>query len=358
MGYSNANVSFINSSKIWVSDGAFNKLIDDETLRIIILVQYCTISTIINICGIASNIVNIIVFFKQGFKEAMNISLVGLALSDLFSLFFLQWENICFSPMLQEADVPFFSLEVQYLSGGWPRMCCLRITAWITAYITFEKCLCIAVPLKVRLILTPKRTFIIIICIYLIIMAAVSPIYYTTRLVYKFFPSRNRTQLGIGFTEDRVSIDGVLFITNNVFLPVTAFVTVAVCTFILTFKLNRKAKWREVSTTKTEHMSIKEKQLMKMVILISAFFIGCFSPNAIVFFWMAKEPEFNIAGKYENIFIAVFDYCFLLESLNAALNTVIYYKMSSKYRQIFRGMFCGQHKKPAGQSDQERQNVK
>ncbi|CAG5115105.1 unnamed protein product, partial [Candidula unifasciata] len=71
-----------------------------------------------------------------------------LAVSDIGCLATLIWTNICFTPAFIEADLPFDTIEVTYLTSGIPHVTFTRVTGWITALITLERCLCITAPLK------------------------------------------------------------------------------------------------------------------------------------------------------------------------------------------------------------------
>lgn len=77
------------------------------------------------------------------------LSLSGLAVSDIGCLSTLIWSNICITPAFMEAGLPFEPIEFQHLTSGMPHATFTRITAWITALITLERCLCIAAPLQV-----------------------------------------------------------------------------------------------------------------------------------------------------------------------------------------------------------------
>lgn len=70
-------------------------------------------------------------------------------MSDLCCLVTLIWGSVCYSPGLFAADVSFEPLEIAYLSSGIPHTTFTRVTGWITALITLERCLCITAPLKV-----------------------------------------------------------------------------------------------------------------------------------------------------------------------------------------------------------------
>ncbi|GFS13197.1 chemosensory receptor B [Elysia marginata] len=73
----------------------------------------------ISLIGSVANIVNMVVFLKQGFADSVNISLFALAVSDFGSLITLVWMAICFVPAFRfHPDIPFETTQVQYLSAG------------------------------------------------------------------------------------------------------------------------------------------------------------------------------------------------------------------------------------------------
>lgn len=58
--------------------------------------------------------------------------------------------NVCYNPAFDTLDLGTDPVEFQYLTGAWPHVAFTRVTSWITAFITLERCLCITMPLKVR----------------------------------------------------------------------------------------------------------------------------------------------------------------------------------------------------------------
>ena len=57
-------------------------------------------------------------YARHKLTESMNVSLLCLSVSDLLSLIFLQWFNVCVNPLLVNSDVPFYPPEFQYVTGG------------------------------------------------------------------------------------------------------------------------------------------------------------------------------------------------------------------------------------------------
>lgn len=55
------------------------KLITDEVSLIFQWIIYAVVCQTIDVLGTAGNIINIVCFVKQGFKDSVNISLLGIA---------------------------------------------------------------------------------------------------------------------------------------------------------------------------------------------------------------------------------------------------------------------------------------
>ena len=321
------------------------------------VIFYCILGAAINLMGTITNIINIIVFCRQGFKESINVSLCGLAVSDLGCLLTLQWLNICFNPLFQEADLPFDPLQIEYITGGWPHVCFTRVTGLITAYVTLERCLCITMPLKVKLIMTPRLTAGFVIGSHLVMFASTAPAYKVNLPHWEWDPSRNRSILGLRFTPDKVEIERLAHGINN-FFGYLAFVAIIVLTAILVTSLNSKTRWREQAAgsggasqkpgSESADVGKKDRRVVKMVVVISSVFIACFCPVTIIFIAKIIWPGFGKFGSQENIYQAIISIAFMFETANSSVNIFIYLKLSTKYRETFHALFsCGHNRASA-----------
>lgn len=319
-------------------------LISNDALYYFLLVNLWGPGLVVCLFGVVTNILNIITFMKQGARDTVNISLLGLAASDFSSQIGLFFTNICFLPALSSMDLPFVINDVMYIFS-WCHILFTRITTWITAYITLERCLCVMVPLKVKNIFTPKRTvlYLLFVCVFMI--ASVFPSFYTARPAKIFVPSRNKTILGLSFIKNRRQIDNISFIMNNG-IPIVAFFFVILCTVILVSGIQKKSKWRRkaISFADSSAISDRDTKIIKMVMLIAIIFITCYFPGTVIFIWLILDPEMRFDGKHVNQLLAVFSVLFHLESVNASVNIFIYLKMSSKFRSTALDIFCSSYK--------------
>lgn len=194
---------------------------------------------------------------------------------------------------------------------------------------------------QVKSVVTPRRVSTIIVCVFIILLSSSAPSYVVNRLGMKFFPSRNKTLLGLVYTQDRETVETVSYAINNVFVPFTAFMIITACTGTLVITLRRKSEWRRASsgTAQADRVSVRNQKVAKMVTMISSLFIACFLPLSVLFMAASLEPELSVDGKYFQLLFLAGGFALLVESVNSSVNIVIYYHMSSKYRTVLREMF-------------------
>lgn len=327
-----------------------------EDQLIIDVAHYLNLILTMGICAalstfsVFSNILNMIVFVKDGFQVSINISLVALAFADLSSGLTLLWYTICLNPLFKKADLPFLPSEIEPLTSGIPHAIAMNATGWLTAFITLERCLCVVFPLNVKDILSRTRTKVIVAIIFIGVIGGQMPSYYTLRMGWRFVPERNKTLLGLYVIENSEEIDKITFYITNVTAPVLSFMIVIASSIILSIQLTLKSKWRQKSATakpsdeksgkqSASSLSPRDWKVVKMITIIAIIFIISFTPYVLISTVMASEPQFRFYGKYRYIFSICVSIGSFLESLNASSNIFIYYTMSTKYKNTIRGIF-------------------
>lgn len=311
-------------------------------------VALSVVSSIVCTFGTLANAVNVLVFLRQGVSDTVTISFLALSLSDFGVTITMIGVGLCFSPLVVNAGFPVNTFDLSYIIG-WTHIVFARISSGITAFVSFERCLCIAMPLKVKTIITTTRTCIILTVITIIMTLSTVPVFYTSRMAWTFDRTTNRTILSMIFTDDRDFVDGISFGINTVFLIPLIFICTVIFAVILTVHLNRKAKWREsvasgkngadVKPEKGTVLSTKDRRAVKMVALISVVFIASFAPDIMTVFTAIIVPEFNVGMREQNLLFITGTFTLLLQALNSSVSFFIYYNMSSKYKKTFMELF-------------------
>ncbi|CAG5134067.1 unnamed protein product, partial [Candidula unifasciata] len=279
-------------------------LVSDKMLSYFTMINTWGLGQCVTIFGLIVNLLNIVVFVRQGLHDSVNISLLGLSVSDFGSLFVHFFANLCWTPDIMRMDLPFYPTHLMYILI-YTHVVFSRATTGITAWITFERCLCVVTPLKIKSIVTPRRTLTFIIVFYILMFLSVIPVFYTTKVVWLFDSRRNKSILGVARITHNAYVEKVAFWINNV-LPTAFFIFISVCTSILTKALRENSKWKanSVSSQKNTVISLRDTRISKMVVSISAVFIACYTPGTVVFMFVLIFPEMRYAGKQKNLLVA------------------------------------------------------
>ncbi|GFO35298.1 chemosensory receptor a [Plakobranchus ocellatus] len=330
-------------------------ILSDEQFYIISLFMIY-VSQIINICAIIANSLCLAVFVKLGFSEPSNISLTALAVCDFTLAVLSTWSNLCFWLTYHDVRLPFHSAKVSYLTGGIQYAFLSTTVAWVTAFISFERCLCILVPLKVRRLITPRGTFV---AMLIIILLTFCPSFFTFiryKFVWVFNSYLNRTILNTSPVNSKLAIllEKISFAICGVIQPLLAFSIVLICTVLLVVQLKKISSWRmSVTSTKSQwvqlaenpgasssaseaRISQKEERLVRMVVAIATIFIVSYIPTCIALLCFVVFDEFNMFGVYRRLFTVSGYMLSLGQPISGSVNILIYYKMTSKFRSVFR----------------------
>lgn len=193
-------------------------------------------------------------------------------------------------------------------------------------------------PLKVKTIVTPRRVVIIMAAIFISVALCISPVYFSTHLASKWYPSRNTSLIGLVFSENKETINSIT-LGLSVILCDGSFVFVALCTTVLVINLNKSRVWRITAARGTDAAVSKETKASKMVVLIAVVFIACLLPGSVYSLAMIAAPDFNTGEAEQNLFFVAWSFAHVTESLNASVNFFVYLAMSSKFKDTFVSVF-------------------
>ncbi|CAG5118772.1 unnamed protein product [Candidula unifasciata] len=307
-------------------------------LQIVSFFNLIVLSGLISVLGTVANVINLIVFYRQGLNTNINISFFALTLSDLSCLILQQWHIVI--EFFKYTNLPIVFTDFQHATAAWPHELLTRLTCAITLYITVERCLCVMLPFAISKIFTVKRTLVVIICIYGVHFASWIPAYTSCYIGWKFFPERNQTLLGLIFVATEQTI--AIFYIANAFSGVFVITCIVLVTLILKWQLRIKSDWRNSANAeqkKAEMLSKRERKTVVMVILIAVILVVCYTPSVTLSLITFCVPGFNVGGKYFEIYQFVWSFAYVLENINSSGNIFLYFKMGSKYRSTFKRLF-------------------
>ncbi|XP_059173485.1 adenosine receptor A1-like [Physella acuta] len=316
-------------------------LLDDLTFSYLTLASTYVFSGLFNAFGVIFNCINIIVFIKLGFTDTINISLLSLAIADIGIHITMIGYVVIYSPdMAQDKSKIELIYAIGYLILAWPHVMFSRISGCLTAFISLERFLCIAVPLKVKALITPKRTAMVSCAIYGCMICSVIPAFVANRIGPKSNEDTNVTVIGLVLIENSDDIENISFVIT-IFVELSVYTLVVIFTVGLIRKYVDLSKWRNhaSSSSKNSTFSTRDKVLVNMVLFISCVFIFCTFPVVVGTVVMLFIKDYSVKGKEVNVFLASFSMIFNMASLNPTVSIFIYLKMSSKFNQMFWTLF-------------------
>ncbi|GFO25760.1 chemosensory receptor a [Plakobranchus ocellatus] len=293
--------------------------------------------------GIASNILVIVTCTKIGFSEPINISYLAQGISDLMASIVRFWGAICFVFDAKNSRLPFDPSSISITTSFTPGQGFEKITAFITAFITLERCLCVQFPFHVKRIVTKRKTMFAIVMIYLFGFGPSNLSYIGFPFKWVFSSAQNRTILAVVPFETPlryISSRGLLLYYGTI-LHSIALLIVWVCTIYLAVGL------KKIATTRKEYFkhSIskddkqKEHRVIKSVFLLAVTYLACSTPTAATLLVPHFEPEFSSIKGLRRISLVSLFSSGLLTQLNSSANLFILLYVGSKYRQVFLALF-------------------
>ena len=121
------------------------------------------------------------------------------------------------------------------------------------------------------------------------------------------------------------------------------FFAVLVSTTLLVVRLRQNLEWRKEAAKQSNQSSggFKERRAARCVVAICVIFIICFAPNAALIAVSLAFPTFNTHDPYVGSLKRIlYRFSSLLQVLSSAINILVYYKMGTKYREVFNATFC------------------
>ncbi|XP_059168421.1 FMRFamide receptor-like [Physella acuta] len=297
---------------------------------------------IIGVLGICGNIINIIVFNKQGYEDSVNITLTALAVSDIGALITLIIFNVMINPVFEKANLPMIPVDVASMAGFYPHNYFIRVCGLITAFASCERCLCVLVPLKVKQIVTKKVSVLVNVLIFIIMLLDLFPVYYVVYLDWMFVPGLNKTVVAASFRKNLHAVFGISYIVTDLFAPYFTFFVIIFSNITIGLKLNLRSKWiQSVSqkpSNKEKFVSNKEKKVVLMLTVVSVIFIVCLIPQSAILTAVSQLSELAVRGVYFDVALVCYSISYLMEAVCSSVNILVYYKMSSRYRNTIHGM--------------------
>ncbi|GFR93211.1 chemosensory receptor A [Elysia marginata] len=308
--------------------------------------------------GIPGNLLTFVVFFKMGFSNNLHISCAALAVSDACCVVAGMLCGLTVMDVFRQHFEEQSFYHFSNLFGGVAYTTFSRITALITAWISLERCLCVVVPFRFRLIITRKLTAVVLGTIFTLSLSFMAFAFTAFSFDSKTDPRTNST-VWI-FRYDKASmlkeVREIVVFLFGMTLPAVSWATVTICTSLLTFKLTQSSKWRShnvsvstvwsVSTpntpqTRKQRLLVKERRTTKITVIIAGIFLVCSAPSSAHLLTIFILPEYGVSGSLWSLFLANGLICVFMSQLNSSINIIVFAALGHNFRSTLRRVLYG-----------------
>ena len=135
----------------------------------------------------------------------------------------------------------------------------------------------------------------------------------------------------------------VLLLVCSVSIPVLlCFISVLFSSVFMVTRLRQSLTWRTSTSSQPGKTSgVRERKVLVAVLWICVMFLICYAPTVLSFVAAIAYPRFSISDPYYgSLSRSVFAFNYLLQTVSSSSNIFIYYKVSTRYREVFKESFC------------------
>ncbi|XP_025104653.1 uncharacterized protein LOC112570449 [Pomacea canaliculata] len=298
----------------------------------------CGLIPCLFVVGVPANILNMIIFYRQGLRDRMNLCLFCLAFIDLmFLIVLIIGVSFCFIGFFLPKQEQFWRWiltrhTVNFAYGFVHSSGCL------TMIIAVERWVCVMFPMKAATLIS-RKTMAIIVSLTLLLMQLLCGVYIVKEHILSVKDEVTGEYLVVSVLTDLYLSYSFFRIIENVVLSFISFFTFA-CVLLATaatvIQLHTAQSWRK--STASSHMK-GQGMLMRMLVAMSCVYILCTAPNMALGLARFTVPEFRADGSFCNLFIATHMLSVLIIMFNSSINFFVYAAMSSRFRQELKALF-------------------
>lgn len=317
------------------------ELISCETFQIIETVVFCGLTPLLFAIGLPTNILNCMVFYRQGLRDRMNFCLFSLALVDLcFVANFFAFGSFCLVGVVRPILKDWWKWNVRMALFGLNGSFMLS-SGCVTAIVAVERCACVVWPMKVPTLAT-KRSIVLITWGSVLIVNLICWVDY---LKFKL----GSTSDPITGKEIPIIIPSDMYTQNKTFfdffenvvtsgLSIAIFTIVCVTTSVTALQLRRAIGWRK-GASGNNTIDRRQRSLIKMLIVVSCIYIITAFPNIPLDMISLTVDGFEFTGRYARLFEACVITYVTLAMANSSSNFFVYVTRSSKFRRQLKALF-------------------
>ncbi|KAH9504494.1 hypothetical protein Btru_062921 [Bulinus truncatus] len=324
--------------------GPYNRdpLVSTHDLFIIKQVFNGWLCIVIVITGLVMGVMNILIFRRLGWKDSVGVTMTGIAICDIIKLT-LALVYLVYWPILLVSTPEAFSWE----NCMFPQMVFIHLiftnVAYVMAgYLAIERCLCLAIPFRVKRLLTPRVTVIVLVGILIVVVTSMSPILFIYEC-YKTYSFIYKQEISCYKHTDFYSNGGQTYMkiysALNICYPLASTVCMVTSAIAISRILHRARVRRAANCGGHYPMNDRDRRVTRMLKVSVIVFIFCILPRLGHFLARFIVKDYYNLEKERSLYRVVVYTMYFLDYANSCSHMPIMYIMSTNYRKCFKEIF-------------------
>ncbi|KAK6976059.1 G-protein coupled receptor frpr-1 [Biomphalaria glabrata] len=313
-----------------------------ELLKEVTFIIKCGILFPLAFIGTVTNTLNVLVFYKQGFKDGTNISVTAIAFWNLLKClcglvtkfsypisfvdqaFGVTWDNITF---------PY--IEYTTIYAGY-------VTFSLAAFLSVERFLCVWKPFTAKSLLTPTTIFLSVVIISIGTFGAYVVVYFAYTIKFEYSQTFNTTVAIYVFSDfyyQKSAVFMVYYQVQAILIPAISFILMSLFSLATVYCLKKNSQYLYNHQSFKTNAPSREKQVSKTLLIVILVYIINLFPRFVFYIAQLAEPEFYVLRKYNNLFVTVALLIFIIDSVNSCSHFFIFTVFSSNFKDHLLSLF-------------------
>ncbi|KAK6986958.1 hypothetical protein BgiMline_016630 [Biomphalaria glabrata] len=312
-----------------------------------ISLMFATVCMIItSILSITGTTISIKTFCLMGLDDGMTFTFFVLSITELaYSVFCLAMSVASvFHCVELTAPKTLFIIDPFSLLIYFANICVMvhMSIQVITTFLAVARCLCVVKPIHFKNAFTKRRCVALLIFVWAFSLVSYAPLFASMSIVPQFDPRINVSRPSLWLSPNRRLVKDIIWTIEDATIPFCTEIIVIVCVIIMADGLRRAAKFRMAASNASnapgfhasQKVGGKELLIIRQVALISAFYILTNTPKVASNLYGVVVPQYTLGGQYNNIYLVVFAFRKLIETLNCCVSFPVYFQCNPKFRSL------------------------
>ncbi|XP_025097638.1 uncharacterized protein LOC112565953 [Pomacea canaliculata] len=290
------------------------------------------------VLAVVTNIINCIVFRRQGLMDRMNLCLFVLSLVDMTYLVYSMTFSITYWIKLSDLEVGDFIYYSARCYGMGVSYGLRETSSCINTVIAVERCLCVLFPLRAKYLVSTTTMGILLVAIVITMQVA-----FVTNPIKNFIFQANDGDTNETWWNQTLSdswqkneflraYDKIEDTVMQIVLPVLNFLLVSGATAITVVSLRAAILWRQKTSSANSEAYFQQVALTKMLVLVSCAFVTSKLPMISITITRIVHPSFAPSGCQYNLYKVFEMMSRYFPYLHSSCTFFIYYFSSLRFR--------------------------